>query len=228
MINTNLALFQFCDSNFPIGSFSHSFGLESYIQADDVYDEQSFVTWLETYLFDQLVYSDGLAVNLAYNALEKSDFAKILELDRKLIVQIFAKETRLGTKQMGEQMVKMALNLYDDDILLTYHNKIKKEQAFGHPALGFTIIGHLLNINNETTILYYLYSTLISLIQNAVRSIPLGQTSGQKIVKQFHRKLTKAVNKIVQLDESDFGIVSPGLELSQMQHERLNIRIFMS
>lgn len=228
MINTNLALFQFCDSNFPIGSFSHSFGLESYIQDGTVHDKSSFITWLDTYLFEQLVYSDGLAVKLAYDALDKADLAKIWELDRKLTMQNFAQETRHGTKQMGERMVKMALSLYDAHNLLAYDKQLKTKRAFGHPALGFTMVGHFLNVDKETTILYYLYSTVTSLVQNAVRAIPLGQTSGQKIVSQFQRKLTEAVRLIGQLDETEFGVVSPGLELSQMHHERVNIRIFMS
>ena len=58
--------------------------------------------------------------------------------------------------------------------------------------------------------------------------IPLGQTAGQKIIQEFQDALAKATEKIQDLDEEDFGIVSPGLELAQMMHERVNIRIFMS
>ena len=73
-----------------------------------------------------------------------------------------------------------------------------------------------------------MYSTVSSLVQNAVRAIPLGQTAGQKTIQEFQDDLMKATEKIQHLDEEDFGIVSPGLELSQMKHERVNIRIFMS
>lgn len=42
MINqAYLKLFQFCDSQFPTGAFSHSFGLETYIQRGDVHDGAS-------------------------------------------------------------------------------------------------------------------------------------------------------------------------------------------
>ncbi|MDF9763403.1 urease accessory protein UreF [Peribacillus simplex] len=54
-----LSLFQLCDSNFPTGAFSHSYGLETYIQEDQVYDQASFSKWLHVYLNEQLVYSDG-------------------------------------------------------------------------------------------------------------------------------------------------------------------------
>ena len=61
--------------------------------------------------------------------------------------------------------------------------------------------------------MYYLYSTVSSLVQNAVRAIPLGQTAGQKTIQEFQGALSKATEKIQDLDEDDFGIVSPGLEL---------------
>jgi urease accessory protein len=34
--------------------------------------------------------------------------------------------------------------------------------------------------------------------------------------------------KQVKIDESDFGMTAPGLELNQMEHENVNVRIFIS
>ena len=44
MNNNILSLFQLCDSNFPTGAFSHSYGLESYIQEDKVHDQATFLS----------------------------------------------------------------------------------------------------------------------------------------------------------------------------------------
>lgn len=227
-MNKALSLFQFCDSNFPTGAFSHSFGLESYIQGNDVQDSKTFADWLQLYLNEQLVYSDGLAASIVYDALEEEDFAKVWEMDRKLTVQNFAQETRDGTQRMGNQMLTISGELYDDPMLAVYRDRISNKQAFGHPAIVFTMVGHYLEVPKETTILYYLYTTIVGLVQNAVRAIPLGQTTGQKIIRQFQEKLTQASEKIINLPEDDFGIISPGIELAQMQHERVGIRIFMS
>ncbi|MGJ9459382.1 urease accessory protein UreF [Oceanobacillus sp. CF4.6] len=223
-----LSLLQLCDSNFPTGGFSHSFGLESYIQDETVYDDATFSKWLAVYLHEQLVYSDGLAARLVYDALVDNDLEKIWKLDRMVTVQNLARETRDGTMRMGERMVIISETLYKAPILSLYRKRIKAKQSYGHPAVVFTMAGHFLQVPKETTILYYLYSSITSLVQNAVRAIPLGQTAGQKIIYTFQNHLTEAVKSIMDLNEDDFGIVSPGLELSQMHHERVNIRIFMS
>ncbi|WP_339227661.1 urease accessory protein UreF [Oceanobacillus sp. FSL K6-2867] len=228
MIDRALALFQLCDSNFPTGSFSHSFGLETYIQENLVHDKKSFSKWLKVYLHEQLVFSDGLASRLAYEALVEGDLDKVWELDRLLTVQNLARESREGTQRMGERMLTIVEELYKIPITAEYRGRIKEKRSFGHSALVFTMVGHYLQVEKEMTIRYYLYSTIAALVQNAVRAIPLGQTTGQQIIHDFQKELVIASEKIMKLDSIEFGIVSPGLELAQMEHERVNVRIFMS
>lgn len=228
MDNKILSLFQLCDSNFPTGAFSHSFGLESYIQEEIVEDEGSFYQWLKVYLHEQLTYTDALSSSLIYDALENGDFQQIWNLDRLLTVQNLPRETREGTQMIGDRMLKLTYSLYEFPILSHYREEIKKKNSFGHPAIVFTMVSHGLGITKQETILYYLYSAISSQVQNAVRAIPLGQTSGQRILHTFNSELTIAVENVLRLTIDDFGIVSPGLELSQMKHERVNIRIFMS
>ncbi|MBY0120396.1 urease accessory protein UreF [Bacillus sp. S/N-304-OC-R1] len=223
-----LSILQLCDSNFPTGAFSHSYGLETYIQENKVHDADSFLEWLQIYLNEQLIHSDGLACKLIYEALEMEQYTKVWKLDRMLMVQNLPRETREGSKRIGESMAKLIQSLYDFQVLNEYAKRIKSKQSFGHPAVVFSMIGHHLCITPDSTILYYLYSAVSGIVQNAVRAIPLGQTAGQKIIHSIQDSLVDAVTKIREMEEEDFGIVSPGLELSQMLHERVNIRIFMS
>ncbi|MEC1445937.1 urease accessory protein UreF [Bacillus haynesii] len=227
-MNNILSLLQLCDSNFPIGAFSHSYGLETYIQEDKVHDQATFVQWLHTYVNEQLIYSDGIASRLVYEALEKEDLQTVWKLDRMLTVQSLPRETREGTQRMGERMLNLIESLYDIPILSTYRERIDQKQSFGHPSIVFTIVGHHLGVPSSTTTMYYLYSAVSNLVQNAVRAVPLGQVAGQKTIQEFQTVLIEATEKIQSLNEEEFGIVSPGLELSQMMHERVNIRIFMS
>ena len=228
-MNKNLlSLFQLCDSGLPTGAFSHSFGLESYIQADMVKDQDTYFDWLKVYIHEQLIYTDGLVCGFVYDTLEQQDFHQIWRWDGLLMVQNLPRETREGTQMIGDRLLKIAQSLYDFPVLSLYRERIKNKQAFAHPSIVFTMIAHGIGVSKENTILCYLYSASSSLTQNAVRAIPLGQTAGILITHKFHSELEQATQKVLQLTEDDFGIVSPGLELSQMQHERVNIRIFMS
>lgn len=226
--HAHLRLFQFCDSQFPTGAFSHSFGLETYIQRDTVHNEETFKQWLVLFLNEQLTYADGLTMRLVYEALNQNDTKKILHLDKVLFVQSLPKETRVGSKQMGNRMVKLAEELYDSEWIKWYQTQNKNKKAKLHPAIGFTMLGHYMGIDIETIIDYYLYQNVSSLTQNAVRAIPLGQTAGQRIVHGMIPFMRDTRNHIMTLDESQLGITAPGLEINQMEHENVNVRIFIS
>lgn len=228
MNNSLLSLFQLCDSGLPTGAFSHSFGLETYIQADAIRDQQSFFEWLKVYIHDQLIYTDGLVCSMVYDALEQQDLQEIWKWDRMLMVQNLPRETREGTQMIGDRLLKIAQSLYDFPVLALYRKRINNKQAFAHPSIVFTMIAHGLRVSKEDAVLYYLYSASSSLTQNAVRAIPLGQTAGIQVTHDFHSELQLAADKVMKLTEDDFGIASPGIEISQMQHERVNVRIFMS
>jgi urease accessory protein len=223
-----LSLFQFCDSNFPNGAFSQSFGLETYIQNNAVHDNATFAKWLNIYLNEQLFHTDGLAVRMIFDALQEDHVEKIWNIDRMITVQNFARESRKGSQRMGDRLLAMATALYQAPVLDQYQERLENKESFGHPAVVFTMVGNHLGVSKEKTILYYLYVTIVDLVQNAVRAIPIGQTAGQKIIQQFQEKLAAATKDILELDETEFGIVAPGLELSQMKHEHVPVRIFSS
>lgn len=193
-----------------------------------MHDHDTFSHWLQVYIQDQLIYADGLASYLVYQALEEDDYAKVWKMDRLLTVQNLPRETREGTQRMGERMLNLVQSLYEGPMLSMYKERVKAKLSFGHPSIVFTMVAHNLRVPKSMTVTCYLYSVVSSLVQNAVRGIPLGQTAGQKILHDAGPVLIEAVEKIGQLDEEDFGMVSPGIELSQMRHERVNIRIFMS
>ncbi|HCY6375474.1 TPA: urease accessory protein UreF [Staphylococcus aureus] len=226
--HTHLRLFQFCDSQFPTGAFSHSFGLETYIQRNIIHDDHTFIAWLKMFLQEQLTYSDGLAMRLVYDALENDDTQKVLHIDKLIFVQNLPKETRVGAKQMGTRMVKLALELYNSPWIAWYHQQMQDKKAKLNPAICFTMLGHYLGVDIETIIDYYLYQNVSSLTQNAVRAIPLGQTAGQKIVTHMIPYIEETRKQISELKEADFGMTAPGLELNQMAHENVNVRIFIS
>ncbi|HLW14850.1 MAG TPA: urease accessory protein UreF [Flavobacteriaceae bacterium] len=228
MTKNILSLFQLCDSNFPNGGFTQSFGFETYIDNETIHDSETFGQWLDIFLKDQLVTTDGLGIRMAYEAIKQDDLEKLWHVDRLLTVQNLARESREGTEQMGNALVNISAEIYDSPLMATYQKRIKEKKSSGHPAIVYAIIGEYLKISKRETIVFYFYSTMVNFVQNSVRAIPLGQTDGQRLLASFHPKLQKATDKVLDLDEIEFGTIAPGVELAQMQHERITARMFMS
>ncbi|MBU5322340.1 urease accessory protein UreF [Sarcina ventriculi] len=227
-----LKIIQLCDSNFPVGSFNHSYGMETYLRKDEIKNTETFRNWLKIYLNKQFIYSDGLCIRILYDILKehgKLEITKeIIELDRKITVQSIAKESRDGAKLIAGRMIRMFIDLYDFEILKEYDKKIKEKEAFGHPAIVFALALYSLGLNVKETICYHIYSTISTLIQNAVRTIPLGQKDGQILLKEFCEDTEILFEKIENADLDYFGLNVPGIELSQINHETLIFRLFMS
>ena len=100
--------------------------------------------------------------------------------------------------------------------------------AAGHQPLAFAVVARSLGVPLREALAAYLFATVTSLTQNAVRAIPLGQNAGQRVLRNAHDDVAAAIDTIAHLTPDDLGAVSPGLEISQMRHERQRARMFMS
>ena len=245
-----LPLAQLCDSALPTGAFSHSFGLETYICEGVVDGEASFVSWLRALVSTQLTFSEGLGLRLAFEAVAADDWEAIAHLDALLVAQAVPIQVRRAGVTMGRRMLtiaRLALEGTDGGRLLSRYAALIDTGVTGnagdtggtgdikgsggcrsHPAIVLAIAGYALEAPAAAVTAAYLQSSVISLTQNAVRAIPLGQDAGQRAIASVRGDVRAAVRRIGGLDEMDLGAAAPGIEISQMRHERQRARMFMS
>ena len=239
-----LPLAQLCDSALPTGAFSHSFGLETYICEGVVDGEASFVSWLRALVSTQLTFSEGLGLRLAFEAVAADDWEAIAHLDALLVAQAVPLQVRRAGVTMGRRMLtiaRLALEGTDGGRLLSRYAALIDTGGSGnaggtkgsggcrsHPAIVLAIAGYALEAPPAAVTAAYLQSSVISLTQNAVRAIPLGQDAGQRAIASVRGDVRAAVRRIGDLDETDLGATAPGIEISQMRHERQRARMFMS
>ena len=236
-----LPLAQLCDSALPTGAFSHSFGLETYICEGVVDGEATFVSWLRALVSTQLTFSEGLGLRLAFEAVAADDWEAIARLDALLVAQAVPLQVRRAGVTMGRRMLtiaRLALEGTDGGRLLSRYAALVDTGNTGgtggsggcrsHPAIVLAIAGYALGAPPAAVTAAYLQSSVISLTQNAVRAIPLGQDAGQRAIASVRGDVRAAVRRIGDLDETDLGAAAPGIEISQMRHERQRARMFMS
>ncbi|WP_234978381.1 urease accessory protein UreF [Bacillus tuaregi] len=192
-------------------------------------DKKTFCRALKHYLLSQFVYTDGLACRMCYAAIQEERLDRLWTIDQELFAFSGARETREGNKRMGRQLVKVMTELYPKNPLLKkYNEKIKQKERHGHSALVFAMVLEGQKVDLETTLSCYVFATASSLTQNAVRGIPLGQTDGQRILRELEPFFQDLVKKVLKQSEECFGACAPGLEIAQMKHEDLSVRLFSS
>ena len=79
-------------------------------------------------------------------------------------------------------MLRLIQRLHAIPVLDDYQSKIRKGEVFGNPAIVFALYVFNKGLGCSEAIALYGYSVISTMVQNAVRAIPLGQFAGQEIV----------------------------------------------
>lgn len=225
---TMLQLLQIHDSAFPIGSYTHSYGMETYIQRDDLRTKEALVAYCTSYLFHNLVHGDAILIQEAYEAAEQNDRARLLELEELCGAMKLAKESRDASVNVGRQFIRTISPLVNDPLIAAWKKRIDDQEIKGHYAILYGIYSAKTQIDQHQAVLTFLYATLSGLVQNAVRSVPFGQNTGVQAMHQLLKPITEATKQVATLTIGDIHNNALGIELASMQHEYLYARLFIS
>lgn len=220
-----LAVLQLCDSALPTGAFSHSLGLETYVDDGTVADEAGFLAWARHCLHHQVVPAEGWAVRAVATA--TSDDA-VWRVDDLLHAQALPVQVRDAAAAMGRRMAEIGAENFPSPRLLAYADRVRAGSSRGNPAVAFALVGADLGVGWEQLAGAYLFSTATSLTQNAVRGIPIGQSAGQRVLRALHEDVARGVGRIARMTADEAGATGPGLEIAQMRHAWQRARMFMS
>lgn len=229
-VDANLAVLQLADSALPVGTFAHSFGLESALADGSVRDEVDVADWLQEFVRGQLVTTDLLAVREVYAAVDggAGAFADIAGIDEVLTASTLAVEAREASRTMGARLLEVALDCFPSPLVRAYSGAVRAGECTGHYAVAMALTLAGLGIAREEAMRAYATSVLVGLTQNAVRAVPLGQAAGQRVITSLHPAITRAVATAQTLPSDLLGACSPQLEIAQMRHEHLHARMFSS
>lgn len=223
-----LRLFQIHDSAFPIGSYTQSYGMETYIQEDIIRTKEDLLAFCRSYLFQNLVYGDAILIQEAHHATRKNDVDRLLYLEQLCGAIKLAKESREASINIGRQFIRTVAPLEEHNLLEDWHRRIQSEEIKGHYAILYGVYTATTGVACEMAIMTYLYSSISGLIQNAVRAVPFGQNAGVQVTRTLISDVTKATALVGTLTEADLCNNALGIELASMKHEYLFSRLFIS
>ena len=224
-----LSLLQFSDGLFPAGAYAHSFGLEYYVQSEEVNNAAGVEEFLRAYLEGSAAPTDAVASLCAWRAATAEDLAACISLDEMLDAMKTVSELRDASRQMGRQTLRVANHLLQrHHLLAVFAEAVGNEITPGHHSVVFGIIGGAMAWPPEEMAAAYLYSTSAALVGAALRLIPLGQLAGQRILWNIRPLIAKLAADVQGKSQVDMWTFAPALEIAGMRHAMLDARLFRS
>ncbi|MCW3467269.1 urease accessory protein UreF [Chitinophaga nivalis] len=221
-------LLQLSDPTLPIGGYSHSNGLETYVQEGMVKDVATAHAYVQQMLTANLQYNDAAFVCLAYTATTAASLPALLTLDEEVTALKLPREIREASQKLGIRLMKVFNRQQSYPLAIDFTTAVQQKKTAGHYCIAYGMYACLLGIPLPEALFAFYYNAAVGMITNAVKLVPLGQLDGQDILFALQPVMQQLVENTLQLDRELVGICNIGFDIRCMQHERLYTRLYMS
>ncbi|MHC5201291.1 urease accessory protein UreF [Myroides sp. LJL119] len=221
-------LLHLSDPTLPIGGYTHSNGLETYVQKGIVCDKQSAKSYVKHNLWYNIKYNDAALMKLAFDAAKIGDFQRIIDLDLECNALKAPMEVRVGSQKLGLRLFKIFSRYYDLPLVEQLQKALDQKDIYGHYCIVYGVFAYLMELPIVEAMHAYYYNATISMVTNAVKLVPLGQLDGQDILYDLHQEIWTLSQESLNLDPSLIGMCNIGFDIRCMQHEHLYSRLYLS
>ena len=95
-------------------------------------------------------------------------------------------------------------------------------------ATAYALASYHNHISERDMLSGYLWAWLENQVAAAIKIVPLGQTEGQKILRDFCSKLDQVIELTYNVADDEIGASAPGVALASSWHEVQYSRLFRS
>lgn len=218
-------LLQLTSPMLPVGAYSYSQGLEWAIECGDVKDLESAKTWIGDALHAYQANFELPVLHRLFQAWHANDIAAVQEWDGYYQAGRDTAEALAETKQMGYSLVRLLNDLKElPESLLANINSLQ-EPAF--PTI-YTSIAHYWQISVSDTLHGYAWGWLENQASASMKTVPLGQVAGQKILLALGESLPSIVQHAIALPDAEISNFNPLLTIAGCLHVTQYSRLFRS
>lgn len=216
-----LHLFRLASQSLPVGGFSYSRGLETAIERGWVTDERGAQAWILGTLEHVYATLDGALFLRMATALVNDDRDAFVRGDLWLKAARESRELQLEDRHMGAALQRLLRDLAVP-CAVPY-----ADRNLSYPA-AFALAAHHWNIPSLQALTGLMWSMVEGQVGAALRLVPLGQTSGQRIMIEAVDVIDRSVTTASKIDDDDIGNTAVAMAMASAWHEVKYSRIFRS
>ena len=211
----------------PVGGFSYSEGLEMAVERAGVATESIASSWLSNQLHLTLARGDLAVIAQAIPAWRlgtPAGLERVKQLNDWVLQTRETGEMRAQTEQMGRSLLEWLRNHDGADA-----GRIKACAAMQatYPT-AFALAASQTTAGVLDCLLCYAFGWAENMVQAALKSVPLGQSAGQRILARLACEIPTAAQQAMGLPDEERQAFSPMLAILSSQHETQYSRLFRS
>ncbi len=223
---------RFLDSFFPSGGFAYSSGLEAAVQGGLVKHAEDLSRYVTDLLQNGVGRREAVAVARAWDVQAQGSkgnrgAADAIEADWELEAMKLGRESRLASRQMGRQVIRLAADQFESSsIVQEFRAAADRESTPGHLPIAMGLTLGAAGWDCEMTVAGALYHTAVGFVSAGLKLLPMGQRDGQRLLEQW-TPIIERISRSVRTDQA-FVSWTPIQDIYAMRHSRLESRLFRS
>ena len=216
----------------PVGGFSYSEGLEAAVDRELVRDEATAAAWLADQLHLGLARGDLSVIGEAIEAWRENDIHRVAELNAWVLQTRETAELRQQTEQMGRSLVEWLRTVRPELVegpaaRWASTGSARTESSLTYP-IAFALAACATAAPARDCLLAFAFGWGENMMQAAIKSVPLGQSAGQRILLRLANEIPGAVDHALGLTHDGRQAFSPMLAILSARHETQYSRLFRS
>lgn len=222
-----MRLLEMSDSQFPVGTFSFSNGLETASYLKLVNDELT----LRQYVISasrQAAFSDGIASLLAFRAAARGDYDTILRADEEVILCKMNDESRQMVRRMGKKLAELGMHIVDCPLIKRFLDDINSGATPGTYPVAQAIMMQFAGVDEEEMFTSQQFGVINMILGAALRCVRVSHFDTQKIAWELAPEIARDYETIRGLDFEDMRAFVPEMDIMASLHEKGNMRMFMN
>lgn len=236
-LESGLVLLQLMDSSFPVGSFTHSYGLEQAVRDGIVRDAGDVERFVAAAIEWQASDADRRAVVRAHAAAVARDRLAILDLDAELHATKAAAELRAASTSTGRRLLQEVVASPESgrgagDLPAWYLAAIESGRGHGVHPVALGVVGASFGVPSAQLAAAFLFATASTMHQAAMRLLPVSHRDMQAALHRARARIVRltAHGFIGETHDAEhpFESFAPLHEIASMRHERAAVRFFAS